>query len=114
LVSVPVGNGTPKVVRRDAWLEPQPQLGIFSCGYGVPHLRFANSARGGFMCARVFIAGMDLHGKMVLRENKLYEKRNARLATHAIAGPLRRKFRPSLANRAASQRTGGPDALSAG
>jgi len=63
------------------------------------------------MPLRVNVVRMHLHGKVIFRKNKFYEKGNTRESRETRAGPFYRQRRPNIAKRTPGKFARGKRAL---
>src|SRR5580704_11850200 len=109
-----VHNGMLEFFGGDAGLEANHHLRTFARAHRVPHFGLSAAASGGFVARRVVIAGMNLHGKLLLGKNEFHEQRERIVMVGLSSGPLRRQLGPDFAQLFACERAGSEATFVAG
>src|SRR5260370_21404507 len=99
LLDIGIRQCLTKLIQSDARLQSEAEFGTWAGSNCIPHFRFTYSSGGGFMLAGVLIIRVNLHGKLVLREDELYKQGNARASLQAVSLPFSRKPTPGFAER---------------
>jgi hypothetical protein len=73
-----IGQRLSKNFRSNVRLQSQAEFGARAGSDCIPHFRFTYSSRRSFMLAGIFVIRVNLHRKLIPREDELYKQGNAR------------------------------------
>src|SRR5579863_320534 len=97
IFSSAIGDGALKALASDARPQADKHLGMRSSADRIPHFRFSAAASSLLVPRGVFIVRMDLHGKLVFREDEFNQERKGRTTAQISSRPFDGHGGPDIA-----------------